>query len=114
MNISISLIHIDHSDALESYVREKLGVLEKFMNEQQIENSLLRIEIGKSSEHHHKGNVFYAEGNLSVNSVHLRATAEKDDLYAAIDQLKDILAEQWKSEKNRMLDHNQESSAEIQ
>lgn len=112
MNISITLTHIDSSDALDSYVREKLGALEKYMDDHQAENALLRVELGKTTEHHHKGNIFSAEGNLSVDSIHLRATIEKDDLYAAIDELKDILAEQWKSAKEKMIDHNHEPGIE--
>jgi len=103
MNISIKLTNIEMTEAIENYVNEKLGSISKYMDEHHRENAMLRVEIGKPSEHHHSGKVFYAEGTLSFDSQVLRAEVSDDDLYAAIDSLKDKLSEQFREYKDRLV-----------
>lgn len=52
---------------------------------------LLDIEVARTTRHHRKGNVFYAEANLSLGSYVFRAEAEAEDIYAACDLLEDEL-----------------------
>lgn len=103
MNISIKLTNIEMTDAINDYVNSKLGSIEKYMDDHHKEVSMIQVEIGRPSEHHHSGDVFYAEGTLSFDSTVLRAEVQKDDLYAAIDVLKDKLAEQFREYKDRLV-----------
>jgi ribosomal subunit interface protein len=50
-----------------------------------------RIEIGKTTKHHKNGKIFYAEINLELPHRLLRATVEAEDLYEAIDRVKEEL-----------------------
>lgn len=52
---------------------------------------LLDIEVARTTRHHRKGNVFYAEANLSLGSNVFRAEAEAEDIHAACDLLEDEL-----------------------
>jgi len=43
-----------------------------------------QVEVGKPSNHHHTGDVFHAEINLTIPGKLLRAEAEGPDLYVVI------------------------------
>lgn len=59
------------------------------------------VEIGKTTQHHKQGDVFRAEVNFHMAHQMLRAVAVKDDLYAAIDEMKDELTRELASHKDK-------------
>ena len=87
MQIEIKCTGIELTDALRSYVESKLGRLGKFVHGQ--DSFLITVELGKTTAHHHKGEVFRAEANMRHDGVLIRAEATAEDLYAAIDLLKE-------------------------
>ena len=57
-----------------------------------------QIEVGKSNNHHKSGDIFRAEVNIKGGGHTLFAVSETNDLYAAIDKLRDeIIAEAKKA-----------------
>ncbi|TSC91495.1 MAG: hypothetical protein CEN90_293 [Parcubacteria group bacterium Licking1014_17] len=60
-----------------------------------------RVEVGKPSKHHHTGPVFYAEINLNLGKKMYRATVEHEDLYAAIDKVRDAIEVQIRKDKTK-------------
>src|SRR3989344_8767834 len=102
MKITISTKNISLDGALETFVQEKIGGLEKFIGsgpsrlrrsvakamERQRqgfgEPTEVRVEIGKPSKHHRSGRIFYAEVNLKMGGKLLRATCQHEDLRNAI------------------------------
>lgn len=54
----------------------------------------LRIELGRSTKHHQKGMVYYAESNLKIAKKLLRAAVQESDVRAAIDVLHDKLEQE--------------------
>jgi len=80
--------NLELTEAIENYVREKIGMLEKFLKHIDLPQSA-RVEIGKLSKHHRKGDVFFAEVNLELPHKLLRATVDAEDLYEAIDRVKE-------------------------
>lgn len=62
-----------------------------------------RVEVGKITEHHKKGNIFRAEVNLTLPGSMLRAEEESDDLYAALDLVHDELKRQIISFKDKKI-----------
>lgn len=101
MKIKITTTNIELTDAIESYVEEKVRSVEKFVIPHENEEPLAEIEIGKTTNHHQRGDVFKAEINLSVRGKHFRSTSEKDDLYAAIDDMRDDLVRELTSYKDK-------------
>lgn len=91
MNIIIKWTGIELSEPLEQQVHEKIGSLEKFMEENG-EQATARVELAKTTEHHRSGEIFRAEVNLSLPRKQLRVEAEDDNLYKAIDEVKEKLA----------------------
>ena len=92
MRIIIQITSIENSSAIEEYVGKKLKPLERLLKDR--EEAIARVEVGKSTKHHKKGDVFFAEVNLHVKGKEFRSVEQANDLYAAIDLMKDeVLAE---------------------
>jgi putative sigma-54 modulation protein len=109
MTIHINTIKatgIDLTPAIDAYVRERLAALDKYVPADDTSASM-SVEVGKSTEHHHAGEIFLAEVNINIGGIQLRATATHEDLYAAIDMLRDeavrILSEHKKKQKKNFL-----------
>jgi len=101
MQIKIKTTNIELTGAIESYVEEKIQGVEKFAVPHENENPIAEVEIGKTTNHHNSGDVFRAEVNLRVRGKHFRATSEKDDLYAAIDDMRNELVRELSSHKDK-------------
>ena len=94
--------NIELSDTIESYVEEKLKAVAKLT--EKFEPCDIRIDVGRTSKHHRKGEVFRAEFNLTIPGVMLRSEAIKDDMYAAIDVAVNELRRQVKKYKDKLQD----------
>lgn len=89
------------TSAIREYTEEKLSHLDELLPEDP--SILADVEVGKTTNHHHKGDVFRCEVNLRVPGNLLRVEKVEEDLYKAIDKVKDHLARQireWR-EKER-------------
>lgn len=94
MQIIIKATNIELSDELKSFIKEKIGGCEKFIHTKfPIE---ARCEVGKISSHHKKGSVFRAEVNLRLPGKLLRAEAIQENIYAAINKVKNELEKEIK------------------
>ena len=101
MQIDIYTKNISLDEALENFVREKIGGPDKLIGN---DKSEARVEIGKPSRHHRSGRVFRAEANISMGGVLLRASCEHEDLRNAIVDIKDELQEQIRKFKEKRTD----------
>jgi putative sigma-54 modulation protein len=98
MTINIHGTGIELTDAIKEYAEEKMSQLTKFFdNIQQI-----NIDVGKQSHHHNKGEVFYAEVNVHIPGHMLRIVKEEQDLYKAIDKVKDHFKVELEKIKEKM------------
>lgn len=88
MHLNIKGTNLELTQDIKDYVEDKISGLDKFYD-----NILdARVEVGKINRHHQKGDVFRAEVNLEVPQKGiLRAEAEREDLYMAINEVKDDL-----------------------
>lgn len=87
--------------AITNYVNEKLNknVLSKFSGKNKILD--IDVEIGKTTGRHTNGEIFRAEVNVYVKRKVLRAVSEKEDLYKAIDDVRDEIVEVLKGTKEK-------------
>lgn len=90
MIINIKSTSTELTPAISSYIQEKIGSLEKFLSAESSENILVNVEIGLTTKHHNSGKIFKAEVNISVSGKFIRAVSDGEDLYAAIDAMRDI------------------------
>jgi len=77
--------NIDLTPAIEAHINKRIAPLSKLVK--RLQPASVAVEVGKPSEHHNKGNVFYAEFNADIQGEVFHATAEAEDLYAAIDKV---------------------------
>jgi putative sigma-54 modulation protein len=89
------------TDAIEDYIEKKLASLEKFTSDFNQESIITEIEVGRTTRHHQAGDIFRAEINLSINGKLFRVESERDDLYAAIDEVRDDLEQEIRKFKTK-------------
>jgi putative sigma-54 modulation protein len=99
MQIQLKATGIELTPAIKDYAEKKISSLEKFFGES--EGILAAVEVGKTTAHHRSGDVYRAEVSIRVSGVNHYAAAEKDDLYAAIDEVKDEVAREIVKAKGR-------------
>ncbi len=85
----------------EDYIYKKLENLEKFLSGFGEELTKIEVELGRTTSRHRTGDIFRAEINLSVGSKLFRVESEQDDLFAAIDEVRDDLEQEIKKFKTK-------------
>jgi len=100
MNLTIKTTHISLTPAIADYLEKKLATLKRIVDIDG-DNVLVQCELGKTTNHHRSGDIFRAEVNLHINGKFLRAVAKRDDLYAAIDEVKDEIAREMTTMKEK-------------
>lgn len=106
MQISIKATGIELTQAIGNYVNEKIGGLEKYLKRLDQGAVEARVEVGKTTRHHNKGDIFRAEINLTLPGGVLRAEEENSDLYASIDLMHDEIKRQIVSFKDKRIEKN--------
>ena len=101
MQIIIKATKIKLTKILKDFVEEKIRDLEKLFKSKLKPDFEIKVfvEIGKTSRHHRKGEVFFAEGQIFLPGEGVRAVAEREDLKLAICEVKDKLQIQLKKYK---------------
>ncbi|MBU0660843.1 ribosome-associated translation inhibitor RaiA [Patescibacteria group bacterium] len=98
MTINIKASNIDMTDALKQYAFDKADSLKKyFKNIQKID-----VDFGMDSHHHQKGKIFQAQMNVFVPGKILSVSKKAEDLYKAIDKVKDHLKVELDELKGKM------------
>ncbi len=112
MQIDIKTTNIDLTDAIFNAIHKKMEPLQHFIHEHDSSSARIHVEIGKPSLHHHSGPFFSAEANMYLGDVLLRATADHEDMYAALDLVHDELATQLKKHKEKKLSERRRARKE--
>ena len=96
MKLQIKSTNLDLTSAIREYIETKIGSLAKFVSRYEKKGAelLARVEIARTTNHHHKGDVYYAEVNIDNGQNIARAECENADIYAAIDNAQDIVKRQ--------------------
>jgi len=102
MKITIKGTNIELSDSIYEYINSKIDTLDKFV--QNVEPVECWVEVEKTTDHHRKGDIFRAEGQIKLPGVRgVRAEASEWDLHQAIDKVKDELQRQLKRYKRKVV-----------
>ena len=94
MKIILHGTHIELTPAIRAHVEEKLAMVAHHLDQKHATLAEARVEVGKPSEHHHKGKIFYAEVNLKLDGKLLRANCQHEDMRNAIVDAKNELQRQ--------------------
>lgn len=81
---------MEMTDAIQTYALEKMRMLEKYGAGNDT-SAKLTVELSKTTNHHAHGDVFQAEARLHIKGKETTLKTTQDDLYKAIDILKDML-----------------------
>lgn len=95
----------DLTSTLEAYIEQKLAPLAKFLKRFEEAGEVeLRLEIGRTTRHHRKGDVFKAIADLRLPHQVLRAEEYAEDVRKAIDQARDTLRLEIDKYKTRFVE----------
>lgn len=110
MRITIRGKNLELTGAIKDYVNSKIGGLEKFSSLNRFTEQkeaagghsamIADVEVGVLNHHHKSGQIFSAAVTLTFPKHFVRAEAEAEDLYQAIDQVRDKLEMNIESQKN--------------
>lgn len=95
MQINIQGHHIDLTDSMQDYVHSKFQKLERFFDHINTIHVILRVEKLRQ----------IAEATLHINQGEIHATADDENMYAAIDGLVDKLTRQLNKHKEKLSSH---------
>lgn len=90
LKVDIKGAEIELTEAIVSSIETKLATLDKYLATVGTPRDL-RVEVGKTTHHHNKGQLFRAEANLKIPGHLIRAETTSYKLYDAIDLVKDDL-----------------------
>lgn len=100
MHIIITGVHMEMTDAIREYALEKMGALDKFVSKDDT-SAKLSLELSKTTNHHTHGSFFQAEAQLHISGKTTTLRTTQDDLYKAIDILKDMLSRELVQHKDK-------------
>ena len=100
MQLSITGHHLDITEALRSYVTEKLQKLERHYDH--ITNAHVVLSVEKLQQR--------AEATIHISGAELFAESDCEDLYAAIDKLADRLDRQILKHKEKLVDRHHQKA----
>ena len=95
MQITTTFRHIEQSDALKSYVEEKLERVKKYIDEPIIAQTYMTVE---KIRH-------IVEITLTAKGVTIKASEATNDMYASIDAVVDKIERQLRRYKERLKGH---------
>ena len=101
MKIDLKTKNFEITPSIKIYLQDKLNVVDKFLPNN--ESIFADVELAKTTKHHKKGDIFKAEVNLTIPGRLIRAVAEKWDLRAAIDAVKDELQREITMNKEKSI-----------
>lgn len=103
MQLEITGHHLEVTDSMSAYIREKSDRLRRHFDQVMNIHFILAVE-----KQRHK-----AEATLHVSGNHIFADAHSDDMYAAIDSLTDKLDRQIVKHKEKLKSHHRQEAVQI-
>ena len=97
---SLKATNIELTPDIDEYIRKRIAMLDKVVDRDDT-SARVAAELGKTTQHHKEGNFYFAEFNVHISGKNFRAVAERDDLYAAIDEAKDEIIREVSQFKNK-------------
>ena len=79
-------------------IEEKLNSLEKYCGDCVV---IADVEVGVTTRHHQKGDIYRAEVNLDVPGKLIRAEAETDNIIKSMNEVRDKLKVELKKYKEK-------------
>lgn len=111
MTINIKTTNISLTDAISDYTSKRLDAITQFFKDDTTVKC--DVELGKTSNHHKNGDIFRAEIHIVGKGKDLYASAEEDDLYKAIDMVRDEMLREVRTGKDKNITQSRKGGAKI-
>ena len=90
MKVTIKATNLNLTPEIKKAIEEKIATLDKFIPH--ISTSVEAfVEVAIETRHHQKGKIYYAEANIKVPGEIIRSEAREENIYKAINTVKDEL-----------------------
>lgn len=99
MNTNIKTTNITLTPAISEYAGKRLSKIAKLLEADPTVQC--DIELGRTTSHHNKGDIFKAEIHIVGAGKNLYANAEMDDLYTAIDAVQEEILTALRADKGK-------------
>ena len=104
MKIDIKATNFELTPSLTTYINEKIGSLDKFINISDKKDAgsapvEVFVEVARTTKHHKNGDVYKAELNMKLRGELFRVDVNDWDLRAAVDTAKDLMERKIIEEK---------------
>ncbi len=108
MELKVKTTDIELTPSIKRYVEKKMKSLRKLIKRFEKEGEVyVYFEIARITRHHRSGNIFYAEANVDLLGEKVRAESRREDIRAAIDEVKDILRRKIREVRERQIDRDE-------
>lgn len=101
MNTRIKATGLSMTQAISEYTDKRIAKVSKMLGGDP--SFMCDIELAKTTNHHNKGDIFRAEIHIVGKGKDLYASAEDQDLYAAIDTVRDDIIREVRASKGKSL-----------
>src|SRR4030067_3772423 len=92
MDITVTFRHMERSDALEAYAKEKVGRLSKYLDSILDAHVILSVEKNRRT----------AEGTMKAGGDTINGQETREDMYSAIDLVVENMERQGKKNKEQI------------
>lgn len=99
MKINIKTSSISLTPSISDYVEKRLQSIQRFFDGDT--TAMCDVELARTTAHHKAGDIFRAEIHIVAKEKNLYASSEQDDLYKAIDIVRDEMLREVRSSKSK-------------
>ncbi len=99
MNINIKTTNFSLTEAISDYASKRLEAISALVKDDPAVQC--DIELARTTNHHKNGDVFKAEIHIVGKDKDLYASCEEEDLYKAIDMVRDEMLREVKNTKEK-------------
>ena len=103
MKINFQAKNIEITEAIHDYVEKKVTNLGKLLTEIEERDGevIVLFSVSKTTHHHKGGEVFHADCSINIKGKKFYSSVNKQDLYEAIDEVKEDLFREITKNKDR-------------
>jgi len=98
--LNIKATNMELTSAIRNYVEKRMAKLEKLL--ERADRVVIDFEVGQTTKHHQKGDIFRAEVTADIEGKIYRASTTEEDLYVAIDKVEQMIFRDIRKSSNRL------------
>ena len=103
MKINLQGKNFELTETIKDYILKRVTNLEKLLSTIETRGGeiMVNFEVGKSTKHHKSGIVFHSDCLININGKKFYSSSDKEDLYQAIDEIRESLFNEIRKNKDR-------------